>query len=300
MESYRIACNHDWLIARVGHVGYQVIKDLIFLGIGIFWGLLQFSCMLVASPFVARYMKLTFKEFGYLLQAIVLEACCGMASFATRFSKPQYVPAAGDAKGPVIILIHGLMHNGAAWNYQRRQLMQKGYDVICPSWGGPFQSLETAAEKVYAIWQAEHAKHTRLQGRPVLLVGHSTGYAISQTLLRDRKFAEHDVAYVSVCGPTEGTKLAPTRFVPKLIRQMSSKSWDKSLTPTDHPTFQAHACRIIEVKHDALILSSGLERDQTCDIKRKLYNAGGHSSMLVADVTTQAIEEAATELVPTS
>lgn len=295
IEGYRIACAHDYVIAKVGHVAYQAIKDSIFLSLGIVIGLLQYFSMLLASPIVWGYKRLDFLGFLYLQRAIFLEACCGMASYATRFTKPQYV-AAADSTKPVILLIHGLMHNGAAWNYQRQQLMKQGYDVVCPSWGGPGQTLEEAAQKVADIWQTECANNEQLKGRPVLLVGHSTGYAISQTLLRKGRFSEQAVAYVSVCGPTEGTRLACGLPLTPLIREMRAGVWDKNLVPPDHKTFKPKACRIIEVEHDVMIWSSGLERDENSDIDRKLYNAGGHSSLLFADVTTEAILEAAEEL----
>jgi len=297
VEGYRLALAHHSICMRAGHVIWQLAKDLIFLGLGLGMGLLQFSAMLAASPVVWIHKKLSFGQFLLLLRAICLEACCGFASYATRFTRPQYVaPAQPKSDSPVIILIHGLMHNGAAWNYQRSQLVKAGYDVICPSWGGPFQNLETAAKKVNDIWEATKAEHPHLSNRPLLLVGHSTGYAIAQTLLKQQKFNDKPVAYVSMCGPTEGTHLATLIPFSELVRELRPGSWPNSLTPENHKTFKRKACRVIEVEHDVMIWSRGLERDENADIPRKLYNAGGHSSLLFADVTTETIIDAAEAL----
>lgn len=78
-----------------------------------------------------------------------------------------------DAKAPVVILVHGLYHNPAAWFVLRRRLARAGFaDVRCygyPSFGRPFGDIVSGLEGLLRRVAREVP-----DGR-VALVGHSLG-----------------------------------------------------------------------------------------------------------------------------
>ena len=95
-----------------------------------------------------------------------------------------HVEEQGPAGGPVVILTHGWGLDSTIWFYARRDL-SKQFRVIVWDLPGLGQSrarrsisLETYASDLRAIIAAAG-------GRPVILVGHSIGGMIIQTLARD-------------------------------------------------------------------------------------------------------------------
>lgn len=91
--------------------------------------------------------------------------------FGRARSGAERKPAPGP--GPVVVLVHGLYHNPAAWFVLRRRLLRAGYgDVRCygyPSFGRPFADIAGGLE----AFVRRLAQET--PDRRVALVGHSLG-----------------------------------------------------------------------------------------------------------------------------
>ena len=127
-----------------------------------------------------------------------------------------YVERHGPVNGPVIVLTHGWGLDSTIWGYARRDLAR--FQLL--TWDLPGLgrsrlvgelSLETLAENLKAVIGLAG-------GRPVVLVGHSIGGMIIQTLARDHpEMFAREVAGVVLLNTTWTNPLRTMIFSPLML-----------------------------------------------------------------------------------
>ena len=88
----------------------------------------------------------------------------------------------GPESGPTILLVHGILDHGAAWELVAAPLAARGYRVVAPDLRGHGRSAHVARGDAYygLDFVADVDALVRaIIGRPFVLVGHSMGGAIS-------------------------------------------------------------------------------------------------------------------------
>lgn len=95
----------------------------------------------------------------------------------------------GPAEGPTVLLLHGMLDQGAMWSDVAQRLVEKGYRVLAPDQrghgrsqhagpGGSYHLLEFVADLDALL--GHNNGHSPLQiNEPITLVGHSMGAAVA-------------------------------------------------------------------------------------------------------------------------
>lgn len=87
----------------------------------------------------------------------------------------------GPRNGPVLLIVHGILDHGAAWDAVARSLAARGYRVVAPDLRGHGRSTHLATSASYHLMDFVadiDALSSRFQS-PHMLVGHSMGAAVA-------------------------------------------------------------------------------------------------------------------------
>jgi len=160
------------------------------------------------------------------------------------------IPREVEAGKPIVLLFHGLYHNGSAWAFFKRWLRLAGYGPLySPSYSSWrydfFKLVDFAHNELFSIQQ----KHP---GKPVVLIGHSLGGLMVRALVSRLENEGNDfsgvAAAVTLGAPHGGSKLGALG-IGRLAR---------SLMPAD-PVFQALRQGDVPAPCPCLALSSCLD-----------------------------------------
>ncbi len=139
----------------------------------------------------------------------------------------------GPKEGPVILCLHGILEQGAAWSEVAIRLAQKGYRVIAPDLrghgksdrvgkGGSYNLLDFLGD-IDAIVEV-------LAGKAFTLVGHSLGSVVAAIFASVRPQLVKNLVLIETILPTD-TKDENT--AEQLATQL-----DYLATPPEHPVFE--------------------------------------------------------------
>lgn len=138
----------------------------------------------------------------------------------------------GPQSGPLILGLHGVLEQGAAWDSVAQPLAEQGYRVVVPDLrghgcsdhvglGGTYQLLDYLAD-VDAIAR-------QLTAQPMTLVGHSMGSAIAATLASVRPHLVRELVLVEPVLPAESQDH-------EVVAQLTTHL-DYLAAPPQHPLF---------------------------------------------------------------
>ncbi len=136
---------------------------------------------------------ITFEIFGICLSGI-----CRASAY---FGKQKV-----EGSGQPILMVHGYLHNGSAWIYQKRQLAKLGKGPIYTfNLKRPFASIEDHARQV-AQKAIEIEKET---GRSdLILIGHSMGGLVSSLYATQLAPPGKITHVITIGSPLSGTHIA--------------------------------------------------------------------------------------------
>ncbi len=246
----------------------------------------------LALPFFLWRGPKTWQALKDNLWAIVQESVALGITVAT-ICLPPMRPELRNHEAPLIVMIHGYAHSGAAWLYYDTELKDRGFECVALDWGHPLQSLETAAAKIRDQIEALGLP----RDRQILAVGHSTGGVIAQRLL-----ADGDVnGIVTLGAPHQGTPLAV--LAPgRCMQQMRPSSPDlagvnsaDSLIGKPRTLIRASSDLLVPAD-SALLMQPGAEANDEPGITRLRGAAGGHISLLYSPQVVESIAQAARQL----
>jgi len=149
----------------------------------------------------------------------------GGGILAAEYERSRRIPAHDGGElfvvesgtGPVIVLVHGLMHSVRAWAKQLRSLSAAGYRVVAYDHRGHGDSeLGPAGHGVGQIAADLRAVLEALDLRDVVIVGHSMGGIATQAMCIDHP----EVVHARVAGIVLLSSLARSPFAgnPRLVR----------------------------------------------------------------------------------
>ena len=119
---------------------------------------------------------------------------------------PRLWRAPSSARGPLVILVHGLFHNPSAWLFFRPQLHRNGFATACfgySSWGPDFETTVAELRAYVLELIAENPE------REIHLVGHSMGGLLLRAAVAYLE-PGHPIRSLTTLGtPFRGSKLAP-------------------------------------------------------------------------------------------
>lgn len=109
---------------------------------------------------------------------------------------------------PVVVCLHGLYHNPAAFLCFRPALARRGFGlVLCPGYSSLGTDFETVAQALAArlrAWLPPDA--------PLCFLGHSLGGLLSRRLMAEADFGRRTLACVTLGAPHGGSSLAALAF----------------------------------------------------------------------------------------
>lgn len=278
------------LLHCIGYLCLRIPLDVGLACVGTIIAIVAYFVMLLNSPLLWLYQGAERNKMGLLQRSIVIEAMALFTAVATYGIQQQHYQAplkASEGK-PLVVMIHGLLHNAGAWTYQAQALKSHGYDVVCVNWGGLTRSIETAVERV----KKELERIVPNETREMVLVGHSTGSRIALELIKKHNTSQRFKTYVSLAGPTEGTYVA-TMAMP-LSKTIGGTVVD-DLSPKHTPDPNVPHARLLKMRHDFVIIPSNKLADlhsANASATRVTYDGGGHLSLLYSPQATQQILEA--------
>ncbi len=178
---------------------------------------------------------------------------------ATLWKKLWAPPPDRNSPLPTVILAHGLYHNASAWVLLRRRLMKAGYTNIY-AWSRP--AWKCALQELVEDFDSFVREVVReLPGRPIVLIGHSSGGLLVRAYAQDASAVDGISAVIALGAPHQGSKLAVLGFGKACIdlsyrspaiemlerRKMPSRIRALSLySPIDNMVFPAEALTIPE------------------------------------------------------
>jgi acyl transferase domain-containing protein/pimeloyl-ACP methyl ester carboxylesterase/acyl-coenzyme A synthetase/AMP-(fatty) acid ligase len=138
----------------------------------------------------------------------------------------------GPEEGPLVVCLHGILEQGAAWSEVAIRLAQKGYRVIAPDLrghgrsdhvgkGGSYNLLDFLAD-IDAIVE-------NLADRAFTLVGHSLGSVVAAIFASIRPQQVHNLVLVETVLPTE--------VVDEQTADQLATHLDYLASPPEHPVF---------------------------------------------------------------
>jgi len=131
-----------------------------------------------------------------------------MITFPLGWIGPLWRPTeeAKDARGPVLILLHGLYHNPAAWLFARGRFRRAGYGrQFVLSYGSWNKGFEAVAADLMDETRRIVAAHP---GREIVLIGHSLGGLLARRMLTDPEIAAACAALLTLGSPHRGSRLS--------------------------------------------------------------------------------------------
>jgi len=273
----------------LGRLFARLLVDSVLSTAAVIISIVAYFSMLFSSPLMWLYKGGGLKKMMLLQRSLLLESLALFTAVSTfGIQKKHYAPqSTADHDKPLVVMIHGLLHNAAAWHYHADALSEQGYDVLCLNWGGLTKSIDDAAQRIAAELQ-EAVPNDK---RSIVFVGHSTGYRIAHQLLADNPREGRFKAYVALAGPTEGTHLAS-------LANILPTTCINGMTPkqSPHPAIEGRKVYLVDTTYDYVILPSKEKlAEHTADadnVVRKTYYAGGHLSLLYCPQATAEIIEA--------
>ena len=113
----------------------------------------------------------------------------------------------GPADGPLILCLHGILEQGAAWSEVAIRLAQKGYHVIAPDFRGHGRSAHVGKGSSYNLLDLLgdiDAIVEKLADRAFTLVGHSLGSIVAAIFASIRPQKVRDLVLVETILPSDG------------------------------------------------------------------------------------------------
>ena len=164
---------------------------------------------------LARWLRLIYKE--WLNQTAILHV---FMPFNKRFNQPD---SPLSAKGMPVLLVHGLVCNGAAWWWMRKALVKRGIDRcytidLEPILGNIDDYARQLAQRVEDIC-------AETGWSKILLVTHSMGGLVSRSYLQKLDGAHRVAGLVTIGTPHHGTALATIPLSENLRQLQLNDRW---------------------------------------------------------------------------
>ena len=138
----------------------------------------------------------------------------------------------GPEEGPLVLCLHGILEQGAAWSEVAIRLAQKGYRVIAPDLRGHGRSDRVGKGGSYNLIDFLgdiDAIVEILAGKAFILVGHSLGSVLGAIFATIRPQTIKNIVLVETILPTASEEDDPTTSLTNQLNNMAS--------PPEHPVF---------------------------------------------------------------
>jgi acyl transferase domain-containing protein/acyl-CoA synthetase (AMP-forming)/AMP-acid ligase II/pimeloyl-ACP methyl ester carboxylesterase len=138
----------------------------------------------------------------------------------------------GPEEGPLVLCLHGILEQGAAWSEVAIRLAQKGYRVIAPDLRGHGRSDRVGKGGSYNLIDFLgdiDAIVEFLAGKAFILVGHSLGSVLGAIFATIRPQAIKNIVLVETILPTVSEEEDPTTALTNQLNNMAA--------PPEHPVF---------------------------------------------------------------
>ncbi|MEN9568189.1 MAG: hypothetical protein RLZZ69_3385, partial [Cyanobacteriota bacterium] len=138
----------------------------------------------------------------------------------------------GPEEGPLVLCLHGILEQGAAWSEVAIRLAQKGYRVIAPDLRGHGRSDRVGKGGSYNLIDFLgdiDAIVEVLAGKAFILVGHSLGSVLGAIFATIRPQTIKNIVLVETILPTSEDNDDPTTTLTNQLDSMAS--------PPEHPVF---------------------------------------------------------------
>lgn len=138
----------------------------------------------------------------------------------------------GPEEGPLVLCLHGILEQGAAWSEVAIRLAQKGYRVIAPDLRGHGRSDRVGKGGSYNLVDFLgdiDAIVENLAGRAFILVGHSLGSVLGAIFATIRPQRIKNIVLVETILPTASEDDDPTTTLANQLDYMAA--------PPEHPVF---------------------------------------------------------------
>ncbi len=138
----------------------------------------------------------------------------------------------GPEEGPLVLCLHGILEQGAAWSEVAIRLAQKGYRVIAPDLRGHGRSDRVGKGGSYNLIDFLgdiDAVVENLAGRAFILVGHSLGSVLGAIFATIRPQRIKNIVLVETILPTANEDDDPTASLTNQLDSMAA--------PPEHPVF---------------------------------------------------------------
>jgi len=138
----------------------------------------------------------------------------------------------GPEEGPLVLCLHGILEQGAAWSEVAIRLAQKGYRVIAPDLRGHGRSDRVGKGGSYNLIDFLgdiDAIVEVLAGKAFILVGHSLGSVLGAIFATIRPQSIKNIVLVETILPTADDSDDPTMALANQLNSMAS--------PPKHPVF---------------------------------------------------------------
>ncbi|MEM9506113.1 MAG: alpha/beta fold hydrolase [Cyanobacteria bacterium P01_E01_bin.35] len=138
----------------------------------------------------------------------------------------------GPEEGPLVLCLHGILEQGAAWSEVAIRLAQKGYRVIAPDLRGHGRSDRVGKGGSYNLIDFLgdiDAIVEYLAGKAFILVGHSLGSVLGAIFATIRPQRIKNIVLVETILPTHTEDDDPTTAIANQLDSMAK--------PPEHPVF---------------------------------------------------------------
>ena len=138
----------------------------------------------------------------------------------------------GPEEGPLVLCLHGILEQGAAWSEVAIRLAQKGYRVIAPDLRGHGRSDRVGKGGSYNLIDFLgdiDAIVENLAGKAFILVGHSLGSVLGAVFATIRPQRIRNIVLVETILPTLNEDEDPTTTLANQLNSMAA--------PPEHPVF---------------------------------------------------------------
>jgi pimeloyl-ACP methyl ester carboxylesterase len=138
----------------------------------------------------------------------------------------------GPPAGPLVLCLHGILEQGAAWWEVAIQLAQKGYHVIAPDWRGHGRSAHVGPGGSYNLLDFLgdlDAIVKEVTDQPITLVGHSLGSVLAAMFASIRPQKVKNLFLIETILPSEVNE-------GESVEQLAAHL-DYLDSPPEHPVF---------------------------------------------------------------
>ncbi|MBV5260703.1 alpha/beta fold hydrolase [Synechococcus moorigangaii CMS01] len=201
------------------------------------------------------------QSFGYELpqETKTPEIQPSQLSMGERFLKVRGLETClcewGDRQNPLILLLHGILEQGASWQLIAPQLAAQGYWVIAPDLRGHGKSAHGQSYSMLDFLADVDDLSKQLTDRPFTLVGHSMGSVISAMYAGIRRENVQQLILVETIVPND---IDDTETSNHLTTHL-----DYLAKPPQHPTFPSVAVAARRLRQATPHLSADLSEALT-------------------------------------